>query len=803
MGVRLFSLKRWLPLFACLIAFGLRIALGDLFYAEASFPLYYVAVVVSVWNCGFRAGLWVTGLAALFDAFISWRSEQGFHAHEAIGLTAFVINALFVATSIQILSTALERETRAKTKAVSNEAMFRLLAESIRDHAIIVIDRKNRCIDYVSESFERIFGLPKEELYRERFAFLKVVHPDDRVLIEQNIRRLADGRYERCEYRLLKSDGSIRWIRDNLLPMFDNQGVETKLVWTAEDITREREIADERQRAHDSLTESERKYRMLFTLNPVPMLIYENQTYRIIDANEAAIELGGFSLAEVQKVQINTFIGEEDFKRAQQGRFEQNDREITRHREPFKIRRKDGRVLDVEVAACTLNWAGRSNRLLVLKDITEQLKVAVQLKAAMEAADRAKSFAESANEAKTRFLAFMSHEIRTPLGAMLGFAELMQDPRQSTSDRLDCIRTILRNGDELSRVINDILDLSKIESEKLEIEHMVFSPLHLIEDVVGLLSLGAESKGLAIEVETEGNLPPFAFSDPTRLRQVLLNLLGNAIKFSDSGKVRIVAKSARRGERDSIEFKISDTGPGVPADYQKHLFDPFTQADSSMTRRHGGTGLGLALSKRLVKALGGDLYLSESEPGEGATFAFWVDIGKLSEISETDSESSRATKAKSHEEVKTVLDDEIPDFKEHEMRILLVEDAPDNRVLMSRLIKATGANVTIAEDGARGVEIALQGDFDLILMDIQMPLMDGYQAVEYLRHADYRKPVVALTAHAMKGDREKCLQAGFDEHLVKPLNRIALYNILKRYAPETELALKATPSLAPETLTLH
>ena len=388
--------------------------------------------------------------------------------------------------------------------------------------------------------------------------------------------------------------------------------------------------------------------------------------------------------------------------------------------------------------------------------------------------------AQEANRAKSQFLANMSHEIRTPLGAVIGFAELLLESKSLSDDDRDHVRTIIRNGRQLLKLVNEILDLAKVESRKIPVEKIRFSPQQLINDVAALLRIQAESKGLDFQLQCGSNLAPALVSDPTRLRQILINVIGNAIKFTEKGRVNIEVTSTIDAENPRmcwLKVRVADTGIGIRPEEVGRLFQTFSQADSSTKKRFGGTGLGLYLAKKLANALGGDLILERSEPGVGSTFVVTIhaeradgDVMQESEIGEVDLE---------------------PAEKIRRLKILVVDDAADNRELIARFIARMGHETQVAENGRVGVERALADDFDLVLMDVQMPEMDGFEALGKLREKGYRKPIVALTAHAMKGDRERCLQSGFDDYLVKPVNRKSLRDVLLKYASEDKAQVLA------------
>ncbi|MES2857325.1 MAG: response regulator, partial [Bdellovibrionota bacterium] len=383
--------------------------------------------------------------------------------------------------------------------------------------------------------------------------------------------------------------------------------------------------------------------------------------------------------------------------------------------------------------------------------------------------------AEVASETKSAFLANMSHEIRTPLGAVLGFSELMLNQDMTNAERVNSIEVIKRNGRLLSNIINDILDLSKVEAGKLEIEKVNLPISEVMGEISSLLSLEAVEKGIKLSVEAEGLLPTFVKTDSLRLRQVLLNIVGNAIKFTQRGSVEVKVKLLQTGsEPKKLAFVIRDTGEGIPSEQAEKLFSPFTQADVSTTRRFGGTGLGLVLSKRLASALGGDVILSESVPGKGSTFIVTIDPGQSELIEYREHDVNEPLVSRTPKVVREV------DLSR--LKVLIVDDSPDNQALITKLLRLAGASVKTASNGRLGVEMATSEDFSLILMDLQMPEMDGYEATRLLRENGYDKPIIALTAHAMKEERKKCLESGFSEHLTKPIDRTLLLNALAQFS---------------------
>ncbi|MCL4199228.1 MAG: response regulator [Phycisphaerales bacterium] len=445
--------------------------------------------------------------------------------------------------------------------------------------------------------------------------------------------------------------------------------------------------------------------------------------------------------------------------------------------EPLRLA---GSITDVnERRLAEENLARTLVDLITTKEQIEEHSAALALKT--RELEIARAEAEAANRAKSEFLANMSHEIRTPMTAILGYADLLIDEGQGPLDRLECIQTIRRNGAHLLALINDILDLSKIEANRMSVERIAFSPAEVISDVESLMRLRAAAKGLLFEVECATPIPHTIHSDPTKFRQILLNLAGNAVKFTDAGGVRLIARLLRReGEDDGLlSVEVVDTGIGISPDQLDRLFASFTQADSSMARRFGGTGLGLAISKRLARMLGGDISV-RSTPGEGSSFTATIATGPLRDVRCVHSASAPRALAS------TSPGNEAPAPRLDGLRLLLAEDGPDNQRLIAFHLRKAGAEVVIAGNGRIAVERAFESlrdhPFDVVLMDMQMPELDGYAATRYLRAHAYARPIIALTAHAMAGDRERCLAAGCDDYTTKPIDRVELLSIVRRHS---------------------
>jgi len=444
----------------------------------------------------------------------------------------------------------------------------------------------------------------------------------------------------------------------------------------------------------------------------------------------------------------------------------------------------DGTSVAVAVTIGSFELGGERLRTVVLRDIERRRREEQRLRGYARALERANADlersrrkAEQAAAAKTEFLANMSHEIRTPMTAILGFTDiLLEDDAANVVEREDALRTIRRNGAYLLEILNDILDFSKIEANRLEIEEVPCAPARIFSDVVDLLQPRAKAKQVRLLLDLDGPIPDRLLSDPVRLRQILMNLVGNAVKFTPAGQVRV---GARYDAADrTLEFGVQDTGIGISENVLADIFEPFRQGDSSMTRRFGGTGLGLAITKRLVERLGGAITVT-STIGSGSRFLVRLpahpisETGSGSEVLESDTPSTGRMRSALAE-------------LRASGRVLMVEDGADNQRVIRHVLERAGYEVTTADNGQIGVELALgaveEGSpFRVILMDVQMPVLDGYDATRKLRASGYTGPIIALTAHALPSERQRCIEAGCDAFATKPIERLHLLETIARH----------------------
>jgi PAS domain S-box-containing protein len=523
--------------------------------------------------------------------------------------------------------------------------------------------------------------------------------------------------------------------------------------------------------ARQQLRSSEERYRLLFEQNPLPMVTYDSQTLEIVAASNAMVASYGDSRKELREMTVLDLEPSAGVERPLA------DPETTSGAgnagvggaagSTMRHQRKDGTIIDVDVSSDSVTVDGRECRIALYNDVTERKRLAAE-------AARAHDRAVEASNTKSAFLANVSHEVRTPMNAVIGMTDALLD-MGLTDEQRACAEQIASSGEHMLALINDILDLSKIETGHLTLDVANFELVDTIKEACAVAGALARAKGLGLEVEIESDVPRRAHGDGRRLNQVLANLVANAVKFTSVGAVTVhVSAAATRDESTAIRIAVTDTGIGIEPESLQRMFEPFTQADVSTTRLYGGTGLGLSIAREIVELMGGTIN-GESTPGRGSTF--WVEV-ELANVAASD---VPAPLAKANAAL-APLWLELP-------LVLVAEDSPVNQIVATRALERCGCRVLVVNDGVQALEALAKQRFDAVLMDCQMPAMDGYAATTELRRrerGDRRTPVIAMTAHAMTGDRERCLEAGMDDYITKPVRHTDLSEALLRWIPTAD-----------------
>ena len=785
-----------------------------------------------------------------------------------------------------------ERFSAPDVQALSTEGGFRDFAESLVQHIDEVFFWRDRqCLRpyYVSQAYERIWGQPCESAYADPSSWIESIHPDDRERVTREFER-AGADPTQVEYRIVRPDGGLRWIWVRMFPVRTETGTQTRMIGIAQDCT-ERKQAESMQAFLASIVESSDDSIVGTDLNG-----------RIVSWNQGAEKLFGYTAGEAIGKLITML-----FPQDRQKDYVQVLNRIRRqeHVERFESVRvaKDGKPIPVLTIVSPIR--DRSGRLqgvsAIYRDMTTEKKAAAELL-------RAKEAAEAASQAKSTFLATMSHEIRTPMNGILGMTELVLDS-DVTDDQRESLDLVRLSTESLLAVINDILDFSKIEAGKLDFEAIPFDFRESLGETMKTLGFRAYQKGLELIYEVHPDVPAVLVGDPGRLRQILVNLVGNAIKFTERGEILVkVELESLTPESACLHYSVRDTGVGIPPEKHQKIFEAFSQADDSMTRKYGGTGLGLTICGRLVDMMSGRIWV-ESEAGQGSTFHFTTNLSVPSEslakatrmqpeelrglpvLVVDDNLTNRrvmvglltqwgmkpkavdggraallaleSAKQAGRPFALILLDGQMPELdgfdlalrlQEHpdwvgatimmltsadqlgdgarcrslgisaylvkpvrqsellskichslksapgndavatrrqaepkiasDIRVLVAEDNPVNQTLVQRLLEKRGYSIVVVGDGRAALSALEQDEFDIVLMDVQMPDMDGFAATAVIREQERTSgrhtPIVAMTAHALKGDPERCLAEGMDAYISKPIRTDELFLTLER-----------------------
>jgi PAS domain S-box-containing protein len=598
--------------------------------------------------------------------------------------------------------------------------------------------------------FDPADGPPAPRSLRERY------HPDDR---ERMVQLWTQVRETGCRYefeaRIIRPNGEVRTIHARGGGETDATGAVRAYFGVITDIT-------ERKRVEAAQAESEARYRLLAEHSSDLIILGHNDGRRSY-ISPAVHRMLGYTVEEAHALTMRDFVHPDDLGRV----FETTRRlssEAPQDSVVYRLRHKDGHYIWAEAAFQRVETEGDITIVTAIRDVTERQRQAEETKRAKEAAEEAKARAELANQAKTEFLASMSHEIRTPLAGILGYADLLITRNSLDPEQRQHVERIQSAGSALLTIVDDILDFSKIEAGEIVLEPGPFSPRGLVEDAVSIVRSVADRKSLPIHVEIDPGLPTALVGDEARLRQVLLNLLNNAVKFTRRGHVALTVAHRTSPDGETVTFRVEDTGIGIPQEKQERLFKRFSQVDGAINREFGGTGLGLAISKQLVDMMGGSITV-ESEAGKGSAFSFAVTLPQAQErvAAEPPLPSDAALRAKAH--------------------ILLVEDLDINQELGRAVLEAAGHRVDVVADGIEAIAAVQEKAYDLVLMDVQMPRMDGLTATQMirgLRHPARNVPIIAMTANVLPQQVTACHKAGMTDHIGKPFKRDELYAAVER-----------------------
>ncbi|TVQ61480.1 MAG: PAS domain S-box protein [Phycisphaerales bacterium] len=625
---------------------------------------------------------------------------------------------------------------------------------------------------YISDGVTALCGVTPEQLAEDSSLLMAGLVPEDFEPVQASILESAETmRPWTCEFRLLRSDGTIRWIGGNSIPRAEPDG---SVLW------------------HGLITDITAQKATEATLRRVTQLLERTNTLARVGGWELDLATGGvFMSGEVKRIFGLDDHAELDLE-ATLSFYEPESRAMLRTHIERAVEERAAYDLELRLltASGEVHWVRAQGEPVVaegrvvklrgaLHDIDEQYHNRLELARRASELERLRDAAEAASRSKSEFIANMSHEIRTPLTAILGFAELLRDGDgllDKAQERANALDTIAAAGQHLLTVINDILDISKIEAGRMQIEAQATDLPELLREVMRLMSVRAVSKGIGLSATLRTAIPREIRVDPTRFRQIALNLIGNAVKFTEIGGVGVEIGLEGEAPRARLVVDITDTGPGITEAQRGQLFTMFSQADTSQRRRHGGTGLGLVISRRCAELMGGCVTLVRSEVGVGSCFRVELPI----EIPEgaarvTTLDAPPASPRSSESDPVTISG-----------RILLAEDGPDNQRLIVFHLQRAGATVDVAENGRIALEMLRAGvargeAYDLLLTDVQMPEMDGLELAQHVRAEGSAIPIVAITAHAMAEDRERCLRAGCNDYTSKPIDRAKLIRVCEAW----------------------
>lgn len=655
-------------------------------------------------------------------------------------------------------------------KLEKSQEQFMLAVKGSQD-GIWDWDLPNKSL-YLSERWKEIIGYKDSELPNELSTFDGRLHPDDKDRVLNYIEEYLNGgipKYQ-MEFRLRHKDGTYRWILAKGEALRDEKGVPYRMAGSHTDVT-------ERKHAEDKLKENRELLQSIINILPGVLTVVDTD-YNIITLNESDSRLKrvGFTYAsELEGKKCYKVFQEMDSPCPWCKINEVIDTGENAYDEtgPDDIReKKTGRAYSYTVCP--------------IKDKSGNIISVVEYGADVTELRNSKLEAENANRAKSEFLANMSHEIRTPMNGVIGMTGLLLDTELDAVQR-NYVEMIRKSGETLIEVINDILDISKIEAGKLELENVDFSLYDLLEELSSLFSIKAYEKGLELTCLIENNVPDHIRGDPFKLKQVLTNLTGNALKFTNEGRVTIhVNRESGTDKSATLCFSVKDTGIGIPEDKKYLLFETFSQVDASTTRKYGGTGLGLAITKHLVEMMNGEINVRTLEE-KGSDFWFRIPIEISGELSGKHVKPYDLPYKKEQELIHHKNKDLYGHGNTDDIRILIVEDNQINQRLAQALLQKLGYDPDVVTNGNEALKLLETQPYDLVFMDVQMPLMDGLETTQHIRNPDstvidHDIPVIAMTAHAMKGDKEQCLDAGMNDYMSKPISAEQLFILMEKWS---------------------
>lgn len=600
---------------------------------------------------------------------------------------------------------------------------------------------------WFSEQIQTLCDVDASEWGRRSPVLLDLVPAESRPAFREAIEQALKGKPLEFEFRNPKPDGSVHYLHVRGLVSYAADGKPRKIHGTVQDIT-------ERKKVELKLLETVERYTSLKKFNHDAIFSLDLNG-NIINSNAVAQQMTGYPIQEMAGQNFSRYIGGQDI----QDILAASKHDMNAEKRIDRIEHRNGSYAEVLTTIAPIIIHDESvGYYIISKDITEQKKLII-----------AKEAAESTNQAKSEFLAMMSHEIRTPMNGVIGMTDLLLETTALDAPQREYLEVIKKSGETLLSIINDILDFSKIDSGKTELMEEEFDVRACIFETVDLLSPKAQEKKLDMSFSLSPDIPSTLVGDSTRLKQVLMNLIGNSIKFTNNGSISVAVKQLARHEGQMmLKFIIKDTGIGIPREKSEQLFQPFYQLDNFMTRRSEGTGLGLAISKKLVNQMGGDIWIEHTgEPG--STFVFTVILNE---------------KPKMPNPSENFFGNFETEDKPRELNILVAEDNRINQLVLIKMLENQGHQVRVAEDGNEAIEAALTERFDLIFMDVHLPGMNGLEATALIK--DALKPeecpvIIAVTANALKGDREKCLASGMDEYLSKPITSKVVQDMVNKF----------------------